>query len=317
MSQTEGSDVAEGPESEGREAAAGAATAAPASPSSTAAAGERTRVSSRAKLIDAALEEFATKGYEAATVAGIAERAGVTTGALYAHFDGKLDLLVATMGVRSPNEFMRTVIEAATNPWNEVVELLGRELSTRPDRRSLLGLDVIVVARRDPQVAKTLRRNLDTYLDAMERATDMGVEAGILDPPLASRDVARLFALVSFGMLIFTALGEESPSQAAFDRMIDLLLQSEGDHDDEAQPAALARVRSRATAADRARRQLHEGIAEAVAAGHSLRQVGGAAGLSHERVRRLLQERPTDSPVGEPAGAAASEAVTSVDNHDQ
>lgn len=302
--------MAEGPGPDGQEpavATAGstAAAAAAAGASAEAAVEERARGSSRAALVEAALEEFATKGYEAATVAGIAERAGVTTGALYAHFEGKLDLLVATMGVRSPNEFMRTVIEAAANPWNEVVSLLGRELGTRPDRRSLLGLDVIVVARRDPQVAETLRRNLDTYLDAMERATEMGIEAGVLDPPLAPRDTARLFALISFGMLIFTALGEESPSQGAFDRMIDLLLQSEGDHDDEAQPAALARVRSRATAADRARRQLHEGIAEAVAAGHSLRRVGGAAGLSHERVRRLLQERPADPAV-----------VTSIDSRD-
>jgi AcrR family transcriptional regulator len=306
MSETEASEVVEGPEPDGQESAA-AATAVAAEPA--AGAGERTRGSSRTALVEAALEEFTTKGYEAATVASIAERAGVTTGALYAHFEGKLDLLVATMGVRSPNEFMRTVIEAAANPWNEVVSLLGRELGTRPDPRSLLGLDVIVVARRDPQVAATLRRNLDTYLDAMERATEMGIEAGVLDPPLPPRDTARLFALISFGMLIFTALGEESPSQAAFERLIDLLLQSEGDHDDEAQPAALARVRSRARAADRARRQLHEGIAEAVAAGHSLRRVGGAAGLSHERVRRLLQERPADT-VAEPP------AVTPVDSHD-
>ena len=57
-------------------------------------AGEPGRASSRSALIVAALDEFSEKGYEAATVAGIAERAGVTTGALYAHFDGKLDLLL-------------------------------------------------------------------------------------------------------------------------------------------------------------------------------------------------------------------------------
>lgn len=55
-------------------------------------ASEGSRPNSRAALIGAALEEFSTKGYEAATVAGMAERAGVTTGALYAHFAGKLDL---------------------------------------------------------------------------------------------------------------------------------------------------------------------------------------------------------------------------------
>ena len=67
-------------------------------------ASESPRANSRAALIDAALEEFSTKGYEAATVAGIAERAGVTTGALYAHFAGKLDLLLATVGLTPAEE---------------------------------------------------------------------------------------------------------------------------------------------------------------------------------------------------------------------
>ena len=100
---------------------------------------------------------------------------------------------------------------------------------------------------------------------------------------------------MSFGVLVFTALGEELPSESAFRRVVDLLLQSEGGAaDGDAPPAALARVRTRAAQADRARRRLDDGIAEAVAAGHSLRQVGAAAGMSHERVRRLLHKRGVD-----------------------
>ena len=73
-------------------------------------ASERPRANSRAALIDAALEEFSTKGYEAATVAAIAERAGVTTGALYAHFAGKLDLLLATVGLTPADEVVDTIV---------------------------------------------------------------------------------------------------------------------------------------------------------------------------------------------------------------
>ena len=282
-------------------------------------AGERGRGSARAALVAAALEEFSTKGYEAATVAGIAERAGVTTGAVYAHFEGKLDLLVETLGLKTVNEFMQSIEAAAARPWTEMVALLGHELGRPPDRRSVLGLDVTVAARRDPVVARTLRRWIGEYLDAMETATVHGVEAGLLDPALAPDDLARLFALISFGMLVFAALGEEPPSEIAFGRIVDLLLQAEGtdgtgradpvdgagrtDVDEEGstdrrvtEPAALARVRSRAARAQRARRRLDDGIAEAVAAGHSLRQVGAAAGLSHERVRQLLHERGTDPP---------------------
>ena len=76
-------------------------------------AGEPGRASSRSALIAAALDEVAEKLREAATVAGIAERAGVTTGALYAHFDGKLDVLLETIGMKTVDTFVRTINEAA------------------------------------------------------------------------------------------------------------------------------------------------------------------------------------------------------------
>ena len=53
----------------------------------------------REALLDAAVAEFTSKGYEAATVAGIAARAGVTTGAVYGHFRSKLELLLEAVGL--------------------------------------------------------------------------------------------------------------------------------------------------------------------------------------------------------------------------
>jgi TetR/AcrR family acrAB operon transcriptional repressor len=52
----------------------------------------------RAALVDAALFTFAREGIDRATLAGIAEAAGVTRGALYHHFDDKEALLAAVLG---------------------------------------------------------------------------------------------------------------------------------------------------------------------------------------------------------------------------
>jgi AcrR family transcriptional regulator len=249
------------------------------------------RNNSRAALIDAAFEEFSTKGYEASTVAGIAERAGVTTGALYAHFTGKLDLLLETVGLNLVEGTRRSAAEIAALPWSEASKLLSQGMATRPDRRTLLLLEVIVVARRDPDVARTLRKGLDAYLGAMMRATDAGVALGLIDPGLGSPDLARVMALLNLGMLIFGALEEPPPSDQAFGRLADLLLQSAGAGDDADQPAALARVQARAATAERAQDALYDSIVEAVGEGHSLRHVGAAAGLSHERVRQVLRQR--------------------------
>ncbi|MFI7700794.1 TetR family transcriptional regulator [Nonomuraea sp. NPDC049480] len=51
----------------------------------------------RKALLRAALAVFSERGYAAATLAGIAERAGVTRGAAYHHFSDKATLYLATI----------------------------------------------------------------------------------------------------------------------------------------------------------------------------------------------------------------------------
>src|SRR4029450_4468557 len=48
----------------------------------------------RGPLLDAAARTFELKGYEGATVAQIAKEAGVSSGAIYAHYSTKAELLV-------------------------------------------------------------------------------------------------------------------------------------------------------------------------------------------------------------------------------
>jgi AcrR family transcriptional regulator len=246
-----------------------------------------TRASARDALVDAALDEFPEHGYEATTVAAIAARAGVTTGALYAHFASKLELLVAAIGLASPSEYAATLARAYATPVAEW-EVFEEEIALAGERRLLL-LDVIVHARRDPEVAATLRRGFEAYLAAMRGVTEDGVQAGILDPAVPPADLARLGAALSLGNLVLEALGERPPSRRAFVQLTESLMGSLPPEAAKTDPE-LARVRARAAAVRDATARLHEAIGAAAAAGRSLRRIGDAAGLSHERVRRLLAE---------------------------
>src|SRR4051812_37032867 len=144
---------------------------------------------SRDALVEAAFDEFTTRGYEAATVADIAERAGVTTGAVYAHFAGKLDLLLASVDLTPIADIVRLIDSGPV----ATPSLLARGLASRPDQRRVLLLDVIVVARRDPAVAEILRSGLEAYVQATARAT--GADA-----------LSRLLAVLNLGMIVFAAL---------------------------------------------------------------------------------------------------------------
>ena len=254
------------------------------------------RATARESLIDAALAEFSERGYDATTVAGIAERAGVTTGALYAHFSGKAELLVATIGLAHPAEYSATLSRAMTLPLSELLEVLEGDMALSGRRRLLL-LDVIVVARRDPDVAVMLRSGFESYLSATVAAVEQGIAAGALDPALEPSELAQLGAALSLGTLVLEALGERPPERRAIVHLTDALLNIDRDASTAGEPA-LARVRARAADVDDAEARLHEAIADAAREGHSLRRIGEAAGISHERVRTLLSTILTDEPQG-------------------
>src|SRR4051794_9338462 len=62
-----------------------------------------TTVDTKEQLLDAAARVIAARGYEGARVSEIAAEAGLSTGAIYAHYEGKADLLCAAINRRGPD----------------------------------------------------------------------------------------------------------------------------------------------------------------------------------------------------------------------
>lgn len=254
----------------------------------------RKRPSSREALLEAAVAEFAEKGYEGATVAGIAARASVTTGAVYTHFRSKLELLLEAVGLSTVDAFTRRSAHVAALPPSDVGLALARGLLGRPSgRRDLLLIDAISLARRDPRVAEGFRRVIQAHVEAFARTSQPGIESGRIEPIVPTDQLGRLMLALSLGIMALRALDETPPADATVARLVEFLLQPA--HEREKSERALARVEARARAAEHAEANLHALIADAKADGHSLRRIGKAAGLSHERVRRILADRPPGS----------------------
>ncbi|WP_218009987.1 TetR/AcrR family transcriptional regulator [Actinomadura kijaniata] len=86
----------------------------------------------RSEILLAALEVFGELGYRGATLAAVAERAGLTQQGLLHHFPGKESLLVAMLGLREHLDTLRMLAEGAAAPRLEHIEQLAEYNATRP-----------------------------------------------------------------------------------------------------------------------------------------------------------------------------------------
>jgi AcrR family transcriptional regulator len=89
-----------------------------------------------AVLLAEARRQFARDGYQQVHVADVARRAGVTTGALYHHFEGKRGLFRAVLE-QVHHEVAARIAEAAADlePWDQLVAGCAVFLETSTDPR--------------------------------------------------------------------------------------------------------------------------------------------------------------------------------------
>src|ERR1700689_2395001 len=116
-----------------------------------------TATETRERLLRAAADAFASRGYDGTRVADIAASAGVSNGALYAHFGSKAELLVGALREHGRQGLADMF---AADPGRPVVEMLlaiGRGLRHRPDAGGYLQVEALVPARRDEDVARPMR----------------------------------------------------------------------------------------------------------------------------------------------------------------
>lgn len=174
------------------------------------------------RLIAAAAEVFAEKGYDGAGVAEIARRAGLTTGAIYSRFRGKAELLCAAIEATVPDEFDDLFAEHAFDGRaKDLLNTVGAHLVSRPAEpgRSML-LEAFVAARRDPEVAVQLRAQFDERRRLFAELIDAGKAAGVIDPELDTYSIVHFAHAVGLGFLAYDAVGATQPDAANWEAVV-------------------------------------------------------------------------------------------------
>jgi AcrR family transcriptional regulator len=122
-------------------------------PKKPSAGDEGKRARTRRKLVEATLAVVAERGFPGASLAEIAARAGMTTGAIYSNFDGKAGLLYAAMAskelVLAPTYVAGASFEAQMRAGGEA---LAAMLPRTRDEARFVG-EYYLYSLTDPELA--------------------------------------------------------------------------------------------------------------------------------------------------------------------
>lgn len=175
------------------------APSASAAPSST-----ETRRSSDAsteRILDTAALVFGEKGYEAARVADIARRSGLTTGALYARWLTKQELFLAAVEQRGSTRTEVVSGQAELSAARKLAELgsglLGGGDGSDDAARNLM-LEACVMARRDSSLSADVAQSLDVEAAVLAEVVSQGKAADEIDAGLSTE--AIVFACQALGL---------------------------------------------------------------------------------------------------------------------
>ena len=179
------------------------------------------------RLLAAAADLFAEKGYEQAGVAEIARRAGVTTGAIYSRYTGKADLLQDAVKNHAPTEITR-LLRAEDNDQSpkDILADMGAHLLDDLHESTGIFIEALVAARRDPDLAIVLHQLATQEGEQVEKILEAAKAFGSIDQDLDNLALVRLAHAIGYGMNVTRLLGLELPTNDSWTDVINRVINS-------------------------------------------------------------------------------------------
>jgi AcrR family transcriptional regulator len=164
-----------------------------------------TAAETRERLLRAAADAFARHGYDGTRVADIAAAAGVSNGALYAHFGSKAELLAAALRTHGRQLLAELFAAEPDRSITELLLIIGRSLPERRDPCGNLVVEGLAAARRDQDVAGSMRDYVGERADWIADVIRVAQADGEIDADLPAVALAHFCLLLVIGSGLVTA----------------------------------------------------------------------------------------------------------------
>jgi AcrR family transcriptional regulator len=169
---------------------------------------EDKRQANRARILQAARKVFAQRGYHGATIAQIADEAGLSNGAVYYNFTNKEDLFLALLD-QWRAELIRDIGKAVGRPGSaepqrpfqdEVLHVVAALKRGREWR--LLLFEFVTYAARNPQFRERFVAGRQKFKGALASALAERTAAHHIQPALSPEQLAALLTALVNGLAL-------------------------------------------------------------------------------------------------------------------
>lgn len=178
----------------------------------------------RSRLLDAAAEEFAEKGFAGASLDGIAERAGRTKGAVYSNFDNKADLFIALLDRYLDAGFadLEARLAKVDNARDLFTQLqTSAVLAFKRDRNTFLLIwEFRLYALRNPEVGKRLAEHEAMARAAIEKQIEASAARLGVKPPVPPDRLAVILQCLEYGAELFHNLEQGTADDVLADALV-------------------------------------------------------------------------------------------------
>jgi AcrR family transcriptional regulator len=165
------------------------------------------------RIVRAALEVFVEKGYSGTRVQDIAERAGLTAGALYVHFPNRSKLLAEAV-VLEGDRIIASIIGQLGGVElgeNRLAVIMADQVIAETSLIDRLLLEAFALAAREPEALDQFRNALDRFEDMIRTQLAISREAGIVAPDLDDDAIVAFMSAWILGLVVYRGVDRPRP----------------------------------------------------------------------------------------------------------
>jgi len=191
-------------------------------------AAKRSPQASREDILEAATACFAERGYHLTKVDDIAERAGLSKGAVYWHFANKRDLFLALLDQETYQRMAPALASGADAPDgpSAIHRISEAFLAQAPTSLPVieLTLEYLAQASRDDELRGRLELMYQAFSDQLSAIVEQGVQEGTFRD-VGAQEAAGFIAATLDGLLLQKVVRPEMDLPAMWRAAEDLIME--------------------------------------------------------------------------------------------